>query len=62
MPRRPNYSYERFQRETAKTAKREAKRQARADRLAQPVDGAAETADNETADAPVPAPERTPAD
>ena len=30
MPRKPNYSYERFQRETAKAAKREAKRAERA--------------------------------
>jgi hypothetical protein len=36
MPRKPNYSYERFQRQTAKTAKKEAKRQARVERLAQP--------------------------
>ena len=31
MPRRPNYSYERYQRERAKAAKREAKRAARSE-------------------------------
>jgi hypothetical protein len=62
MPRKPNYSFERFQRQTAKTAKREAKRAAKTERLAQPSGDVAdsETADSVTADAP--APERTPAE
>ena len=63
MPRKPNYSFERFQRQTAKTAKREAKRAARTERLAQPGDEAvnSDTADSVTA-APASEPERTPAE
>jgi hypothetical protein len=59
MPRKPNYSYERFQRQTAKTAKKEAKRQARAERLAQPGDERA--SDGLPLEAAEREPERTPA-
>jgi hypothetical protein len=64
MPRKPNYSFERFQRQTAKTAKREAKRAARTERLAQPGGEPAdsETADSVTAEAAMPDPERTSAE
>lgn len=48
MPRKPNYSYERYQRERAKAAKRQAKADAKAEAKAlraRGLDGASEDAD-----------------
>ena len=45
MPRKPNYSFERTQRERAKVAKQEAKREAKTVAKAAPADRETEAAD-----------------
>jgi hypothetical protein len=42
MPRKPNYRFERFERERTRAAKKAARAQAKADKKAKPVPGAIE--------------------